>query len=82
MVSFSGSMILIRATLRFLKRIPTEETRTEVVRLLLRGGRTPESKGIVSTPARSKETGELFAKAMNIAAGPKQMTDSLCRARC
>ena len=29
-----------------------------------------------------QETGELFAKAMNVAAGPKQMTDSLYRARC
>lgn len=44
MLTFSGSMILIRAALRLLKRLPTEEARSDVVRAVLeettsRGGR-------------------------------------------
>lgn len=37
MLSFSGSMVLLRAAIRLLRRIPTEEARAEVVRLVLSG---------------------------------------------
>jgi hypothetical protein len=55
MLSFSGSMILIRAALRLLKRIPAEETRAEVVRLVLPETRSLSARLILLRVAGHRE---------------------------
>jgi hypothetical protein len=55
MLSFSGSMVLMRAALRLFKRIPTEETRAEAIRLVLSETRSLSARLILLRIAGHRE---------------------------